>query len=282
MAAYRPADFAAREVVGRVSARTEGPPDVSVVLPCFNEAGNLGALVAELARVLDDLCVRAEVLFVDDASTDSSLETLRRLQRSEPRLRVLSHRINSGESAAQATGFRHSRGACVVTMDSDGQNDPADIPALLAALEDADVACGVRRRRLDDRVRRISSRVANTFRNAVTGDRIQDAGCTYRAIRREALQEVPVFNGMHRFLPTLLRLQGFRVVEVPVGHRPRRAGESKYGVHDRLWRGLFDCLAMLWWRRRVVPGARIGSDAIGGTKDGRTVPAPVAKIASAR
>lgn len=172
-------------------------------------------------------------------------------------MRLLRHRVNSGESAAQATGFHHARGEVVITMDADLQHDPRDIPRLLDVLgEGVAAACGVRGKREDGWVRRLSSRVANGFRNLVTGDRISDAGCTFRAIRREALREIPVFNGMHRFLPSILRFQGFLVLELPVAHRPRFKGQSKYGIGNRVWRGVVDCLAMRWYRRRCVPGRR--------------------------
>ena len=241
-----------------MSRRAQDAPDLSVILPCYNEEDSVAALTAELDAVLQRIDLSSEILFVDDASTDSTPSVLRDLASRYPRVRVVRHRCNCGESAAQATGFRHSRGHTLVTMDSDGQNDPADIPMLLALLEDADVVCGIRRQRMDDRVKRISSRLANGFRNAVTGETIADAGCTYRALRRGAVAELPVFNGMHRFLPTLLRIQGFRVVETPVHHRPRTAGVSKYGVGNRLWRGIVDCFAMRWWRRRAVPTERVG------------------------
>jgi dolichol-phosphate mannosyltransferase len=141
-------------------------------------------------------------------------------------------------------------------MDADGQNDPESIPELLAALPGFDCVAGVRRRREDNWVKRVSSKIANGFRNAITGDRISDSGCTFRALRREALAEVPVFNGMHRFLPSLLRFQGYRVTEIAVRHRPRTTGVSKYGVGNRLFRGIRDCFAMRWYRRRAVPGRR--------------------------
>jgi glycosyltransferase involved in cell wall biosynthesis len=144
-------------------------------------------------------------------------------------------------------------------MDADGQNDPRDIPRLLEVLQQADAVTGIRRRRRDTRTKRLASRLANAFRNVVTRDHISDAGCAYRALRREALYEIPIFDGLHRFLPTLLRLQGFRVLELEVTHRPRSGGVSKYGIHDRLWRGLLDCLAMCWLRWRAIPGNRVAS-----------------------
>jgi dolichol-phosphate mannosyltransferase len=233
-------------------------PDISIVMPVFNEEDNLEPLIAEIEGVMARVARPYEVLCIDDRSTDRSLDVLRRLQQTRPTLRVVRHRINSGESAGEATGFAAARGDIVITIDADQQNDPADIPALLAALApDVAAVCGVRRRREDDWIRRLSSRSANAFRNWATGDRIADAGCTYRALRRAALREVVVFNGMHRFLPTILRCQGYRVVEIEVNHRPRTRGSSKYGVHNRLWRGLRDCFAMRWYRARALRGDRI-------------------------
>jgi glycosyltransferase involved in cell wall biosynthesis len=198
------------------------------------------------------------VVCVDDCSTDGSLAVLKALRAERSNLRIVRHRINSGESAGEATGFAHARGDTIITIDADQQNDPADIPRLLAGLKPGvDCVCGVRRKREDDWLKRVSSRIANGFRNAVTGDRIADAGCTYRAIRRAAVREIPVFNGMHRFLPTMLRCQGYGVVEIPVNHRPRTRGLSKYGLHNRLWRGLKDCFAMRWYRLRALRGDRI-------------------------
>ncbi|OQA27721.1 MAG: Undecaprenyl-phosphate 4-deoxy-4-formamido-L-arabinose transferase [Verrucomicrobia bacterium ADurb.Bin345] len=236
-------------------------PDLSVVIPVFNEEDNLEPLLKELEGVLAGLGRSYEVLCIDDCSTDRSLEVLKQLKATRPWLRILRHGVNSGESAAEATGFEHANGDIIITMDADQQNDPHDIPALLDSLKDDIVAvCGVRRKREDDWVKRLSSRTANVFRNWATGDRISDAGCTFRALRRHALREVLVFNGMHRFLPTMLRLQGYKVVEILVNHRPRVKGLSKYGVGNRVWRGLVDCFAMRWYRRRCVRGARFESE----------------------
>lgn len=230
---------------------------LSVILPCFNEAENVVELTAELNTVLDRLGAASEILFVDDASTDRTLEVLRDLQQHYPRVRIITHQQRSGQSAGHASGFRFARGTHIVTMDADGQNDPADMPRLLKGLEQADAVCGIRRRRQDAWGKRLSSRLANRFRNVITRDRIVDAGCAYRALRRSALAEIPVFNGMHRFLPTLLRMQGYRVIEMDINHRPRRAGVSKYGINNRLWRGLIDCVAIRWLQSRAVPGHRV-------------------------
>lgn len=230
---------------------------LSIVIPVYNEEENLEPLLEELFPLLAKIGSAFEVICVDDASTDNSFIVLQKLKEKYPQLRSIQHRLNCGESAAEATGFAVARGKWIVTMDADQQNDPADIPALLEAAQNTDAVCGVRRKREDDWVKRFSSRIANGFRNWVTGDLIADAGCTFRAIRREALAEVPVFNGMHRFLPTLLRLQGFDVAEISVNHRPRTRGESKYGVGNRMFRGLVDCFAILWFRKRCFPARRL-------------------------
>jgi len=229
---------------------------LSVVIPVYNEQDNLEPLLEELFPVLKDIGWGFEVICVDDASTDNSFSVLQELNKKFAALRIVQHTFNCGESAAEATGFSHACGDWIVTMDADQQNDPADIPTLLKASQNVDAVCGVRSEREDDWVKRISSKVANGFRNWVTQDIITDAGCTFRALRRDALREMPVFNGMHRFLPTFLRLQGFTATEIPVNHRPRTRGKSKYGIGNRMFRGLVDCFAILWWRKRSFPAKR--------------------------
>ncbi|MGD2172408.1 MAG: glycosyltransferase family 2 protein [Gammaproteobacteria bacterium] len=232
--------------------------DLSIVIPVFNEEESLPILLEELATALGPLQRPYEILCIDDASTDSSASVLGELQKEYPGLRVATHRVNCGESAGQATGFQLARGKIIITMDADLQNDPADIPAFLEALTDeVECVCGIRKVRRDDLVKRFSSRTANRFRDLITGDRIQDAGCTYRAIRRRAVREILVFNGMHRFIPTLLRAQGYAIAEIPVNHRPRTRGYSKYGVGNRLWRGIRDCFAIRWYRARSLPADRL-------------------------
>jgi dolichol-phosphate mannosyltransferase len=232
--------------------------DLSVVLPVYNEAGNLEPLVEELTGILKGLNKSWEIICINDASTDDSLGILNRLKPSCPELRILNHTINSGESAGQATGFGWAKGDIIITMDADMQNDPADIPKLINALaRDVACVCGVRNVREDNAVRRLSSYVANKFRNLLTGDAVSDAGCTFRVIRRSALNEMIVFNGMHRFLPTILRAQACHVVEVSINHRARFAGESKYGIGNRLWRGIVDCFAIRWYKTRALQGNRV-------------------------
>lgn len=229
------------------------PPRVSLVVPAYNEEESLPALAREIRAALDAAGLSYELVFVDDGSTDGTLEVMLELARRDPAVRVLRQRPNLGQSAALAAGWRAARAPVVVTLDADLQNDPADVPRLVAALDEGwDVVSGVRVDRQDRWTRRASSRIANAVRNRLTGDTVTDVGCTLRACRAELLRDLPVFTGMHRFLPTLLRLQGGRVTEVPVSHRARRFGTTKYGVHNRLWRGIVDLLAVRWLQRRWI------------------------------
>jgi glycosyltransferase involved in cell wall biosynthesis len=225
---------------------------VSVVIPAYNEAPNLPALLAELAPSLESLGAPYEILLVDDGSTDATREVLAALQQGHPALRVLRFRRNAGQSAAFLAGFEAARGEVVVTLDADLQNNPADIPRLLRELEGKDAVLGVRAKRRDSFLRRASSRVANAVRRAATGDGLTDVGCSLKAIRREHLVDLPRFDGVHRFFGTLLVWKGLRVVEVPVDHRPRRAGRAKYNLRNRAFRTFLDLLAVRWLRARTV------------------------------
>jgi glycosyltransferase involved in cell wall biosynthesis len=220
------------------------------VIPLYNEADNLEILASEIRAAMEPGAESYEVLFVDDGSTDSSPEVLRRLAAEDSRVRVLQLRRNCGQSAALAAGFRHANGAAVVTLDADLQNDPADIPRLLHELENFDLISGVRSKRHDSWLRRMSSRIANRVRDAVIHDSISDVGCSLKAFRTEYLRHIPMFTGMHRFLPALLQLEGARVKEVPVGHRPRIHGETKYNIRNRLWKALADLFAVRWMQAR--------------------------------
>ncbi len=227
-------------------------PKISLVIPAYNEAACIGECVREAAGVLDQYGADYEILVVDDGSTDGTREALRELCQTMPRLRAVCFRQNRGQTAAFDAGFRNARGEVVVTMDADLQNDPADIPKLLDALKDWDVVCGVRAKRRDNLVRRISSRIANGVRNRLSHESIKDVGCSLRAIRSEFLVRLKLYEGMHRFLPTLLRLEGARITEVPVNHRPRLRGRAKYGVWNRLFKGLRDLMAVRWMQRRWI------------------------------
>jgi dolichol-phosphate mannosyltransferase len=228
---------------------------LSIVIPVHNEAESAPRLADEVDRVFDDRDDSWECIWVDDGSDDGTLDRLIELHRRDPRHHhYVSLEKRCGQSGALATGFRLARGRAIATLDGDLQNDPAELPRMIPMLERGrtDMVTGVRVVRNDRWVRRVSSRIANGFRNWVTGDHIQDTGCSLRVFYRECVEYVPVFTGMHRFLPTLVRMNGFMVSEVPVGHRPRPLGKSKYGVNNRLWRGLADCLAVRWMKARKL------------------------------
>ena len=229
---------------------TGTPVDLSVVLPVYNEAENLPILWEELVAVLPAVAGSAEVIFVDDGSTDGSAEVLESLAKADGRIRFIRFETNAGLSAAFYVGFQAARGRIVVSMDSDLQNDPRDIPLLLASLDRADVVVGWRQIRRDTWLRRVSSTFANRVRTRLTDDPVADSASSFRAMRRECLAAIPPYVGMHRFVPTLVKLAGFRVVEIPVRHRPRRFGHSKFGVRNRALRAFIDLLAVRWMIRR--------------------------------
>ncbi|TVP79852.1 MAG: glycosyltransferase [Puniceicoccaceae bacterium] len=231
----------------------------SIIIPVYNEAENIETVAREVKLALSKIEGECEALFVDDCSTDDSEQILKQLVERDSDFRMIRHRVNSGQSAAVASGFRMARGAWVGTIDGDGQNDPADLPSMLEKAEQLGVDCvtGVRRKRKDTRLKRLSSRLANRFRDWITGDRVSDSACGIRVVRAECTAELPVFNGLHRFMPTLLKAQGFSVEEVDVSHRARMQGVSKYGVHNRLWRGIRDCFGIRWYVNRAVAANRI-------------------------
>ncbi len=193
-----------------------------------------------------------ELVFVDDGSRDATWEKICEAARANPRVRGVRHTRNAGQSAALWTGIQHTNRPLLATLDGDLQNDPADLPRLLKELESCDFACGWRQNRQDTFVRRVSSRLARAARSAALGADFRDTGCALRVFRRAALTGVVGVNGLHRFLPILVAGGGFRVREVPVSHRARVAGVSKYGVWNRLGRGLYDLLAIAWYQRRRV------------------------------
>jgi len=223
---------------------------LSVILPVYNEVESLPLLWHELAEVLPRLTGFTEVIFVDDGSTDGSADVIRGLAKDDARIRLLRFEMNAGLSAAFYAGFQAARGRLVATMDSDLQSDPGDLPTLIARLDGADAVMGWRQIRHDSWLKRISSRIANGIRKAMTGDPVQDSACSLRVMRRECLAAVPPYAGMHRFIPTLVRLAGFRVEQVPVHHRPRQFGRSKFGVSNRAVPAFMDLLAVLWMMRR--------------------------------
>jgi glycosyltransferase involved in cell wall biosynthesis len=219
-------------------------------VPVYEERDNLEPLHGELCAALSAQAGGVEFVYVDDGSRDGSGEALGKLATQDGRVRVLRFAENCGQTAALAAGFGAARGEIVATLDADGQNDPADLPRLLAALDRADVVNGVRQQRRDGWVRRLSSKIGNGFRNWMTHESVTDVGCSLRVMRAAYLRRVKLYRGMHRFLPTLLRLEGARVIELPVSHRPRRSGRSKYGIANRLFVGVADVFAVRWMQKR--------------------------------
>jgi glycosyltransferase involved in cell wall biosynthesis len=228
--------------------------DLSIVVPVYDEEASLPPLWTELREVLERLGLAFEVVFVDDGSRDRSAEIIRGFREDDSRVRLVRLKENGGETAATDAGFKAARGRRVVVMDADLQNDPRDIPTLLSHLDRWDAATGwrVHRAQGDGLVRRVSSRIANQVRNWMSDESIHDSGCTFRAFRRECLRGLVLYRGFHRFIPTLLRMRGYRVIEVPVSHRPRRFGRSKYGVLNRAAVAFVDLLAIRWMKARLL------------------------------
>jgi len=228
--------------------------DLSVVIPVYNEEENLPPLWAELRGVLEGLRLAFEVVFVDDGSRDRSAEIIRGFREGDARVRLVRLKANAGETAATDAGFKAARGRWVVTVDADLQNDPHDIPALLSHLDQWDAVTGwrVKRSEGDSILRRVSSQVANRVRNRLSDETVQDSGCTFRAFRRECLRGLVLYRGFHRFVPTLLKMRGYRVLEVPVKNRPRRFGQSKYGVMNRVFVATADLLVVRWMKNRFL------------------------------
>ncbi len=241
----------AQERCLRLRRRVESD-SLSVVIPAYNEAENIAPLLERLQAALAGWPGEVEFLFIDDGSTDATLELLKRAQLREPRIRIARFRRNLGQTAAMEAGFHLARGRSMVTIDSDLQNDPAEIPRLARLLGEWDVVCGIRVRRQDTWWKRMSSRIANGFRNWATGDDIVDTGCTLKAYRRECVERLELYNGMHRFLPTLLRMRGYRVAQIPVSHYPRLAGRTKYDTWRRLKKGLTDVWAVRWMKKNWI------------------------------
>ena len=228
---------------------------LSVVIPVYNEVENIGPLLREVATALDGR-LEYEIIAVDDGSTDGALAFLQGLRHGLPVLRLVRHRRNCGQSAALVSGVRAARGPLIATLDGDGQNDPADIPALYAEHERQArqpgpvLIAGHRARRQDRWLKRLSSRIANGVRQGLLRDDCPDTGCGLKLFSREIFLDLPHFDHLHRFLPALFKRAGARVVNVPVNHRPRLRGQSKYGVSNRLWVGVVDLFGVMWLQRR--------------------------------
>ena len=239
---------------------TEPPVAVSIVVPVRNEAGNITPLITEIAAALDGLWPY-EIIYVNDGSTDETAQRLAEEMVRRPNLRVLRHERSTGQSAAVRSGIRAAHGAMVATLDGDGQNNPAFLPDLIAALEKGGgrvgLVAGQRVGRKDTGFKKLQSRLANKIRNAVLHDGTRDTGCGLKAVRRDVFLMMPYFDGLHRFLPALVRREGYDIAYIDVIDRPRHSGVSNYGFFDRLWIGIMD-LAGVWWlirRKKPTPVA---------------------------
>ena len=229
-------------------------PELSFVVPCHNEEANLAPLVEAIRTAATGAKRSWELILTDDRSTDGTWALIRELAGADPRIRGLRFAHNCGQSAAMFAGMKAARGRHIVTLDADLQNDPRDLPVLLNELERFDCVCGTRvasRAQGDSWVRLASSRIANGVRNRLSGETISDAGCCFRAFKRECVDNLKFFKGMHRFLPTLFKIEGFTVTEVPIRHNPRAAGTSHYGVWNRLFASFYDLLAVRWMKKRM-------------------------------
>ena len=226
--------------------------EVSIIVPVYNERENLVLLDQEITKSIKPLNKNYEVILVDDGSMDGSSELIRVLQEKNSTIRLIRFGHNHGQTAAFAAGFDKARGDIIVTMDADLQNSPSDIPLLLTAIKDYDVVCGWRHKRNDPWIKKISSKVANSVRNSLSDESIADTGCSLKAFRRECFKDIKLYNGMHRFFPTLMKMEGFSVTQVKVGHYPRIHGHSKYNIRNRLFASFKDLLAIRWMKKRQI------------------------------
>ena len=226
--------------------------EISIVIPVYNERENLTMLDEKISKSIKPLNKNYEVILVDDGSVDGSAELIRKLQDGNPHLRLIRFGRNYGQTAAFAAGFSKARGDIIVTMDADLQNDPADIPLLLEKINEYDVVCGWRYKRNDPWIKKLSSKIANSVRNALSEESIADTGCSLKAFRRTCFTNIKLYHGMHRFFPTLMKMEGFSVTQVKVGHYPRVHGYSKYNIRNRLLASFKDLLAIRWMKKRQI------------------------------
>jgi len=248
--------------------------DISIIIPVYNEQENILPLTREVIGAMKGSPASYEVVFVDDCSSDATWDRIEQARREDLRVRGLRHSRNCGQSAALWTGFEGTSSPVIATLDGDLQNDAGDLPRMIKQLEAADFISGCRAKRADSWIRRISSKIARLARRAALKVDVQDSGCAIRVFRRAALSAAFPFNGLHRFLPILVASAGFRTLEVPVNHRPRTAGVSKYGIGNRLWRGIFDLFAVKWFQQRRLARVEVisTSAAAGSEKDSTTPP----------
>jgi len=227
-------------------------PEISIIIPVYNERENLVLLDEQITKYMEPLNRNYEVILVDDGSKDGSAEIIRTLKNGNPRLRFIKFGHNHGQTAAFSAGIDKARGDTIITMDADLQNSPADIPLLLEEIKEYDVVCGWRYKRNDPWIKIISSKVANAVRNRLSDEKIADTGCSLKAFRRECFKNIKFYKGMHRFFPTLMKMEGFSVTQVKVGHYPRIHGQSKYNIRNRLFTSFKDLLAIRWMKKRQI------------------------------
>jgi len=227
-------------------------PDFSLVIPLFNEEDNLRPLAAGIVDAMNSLSESYEVILVNDGSTDDSGRVAKELCLQNPHFRSLVFQQNCGQTAALDAGFKAAKGKVIITMDADLQQDPRDIPLLLAKLDKYDAVCGYRIKRADSWIRLISSQIANFVRNKLSDENIRDVGCSLKVFKKECLDGLKLYDGMHRFLPTLIKMDGYTVMEVQVNHFPRKYGASKYNIHNRLFKSFRDLLAVRWMKSRKL------------------------------
>ncbi|HEY2329100.1 MAG TPA: glycosyltransferase family 2 protein [Verrucomicrobiae bacterium] len=229
-------------------------PVISVVIPCYNEQGNIVPLVTSISESLEPLKIAYEIVITDDCSKDGSWNLLQKLAADNPKICVQRLAKNSGQSAALWAGIKAARGRYIATLDADLQNDPRDLPKFLEAIKNADCVCGSRiekRRQGDNFIRQISSQIANGVRNWITHETVTDSGCCYRVFKRECVANLKFFRGMHRFMPTLFKIDGYAITEIPVNHQHRLTGASNYGVWNRLFASSYDLFAVRWMQKRM-------------------------------
>ncbi len=226
--------------------------ELSIVIPVYNECDNLVPLEEKLEEELSKLMLSYEIIFIDDGSNDGSPHIIKSLKKNNPRLKLIQFEKNHGQSAAFAAGFKAAKGKIFITLDADMQNNPADIPLLLEKIQDFDVVCGWRFKRNDPWIKKISSKIGNGVRNWLSQEEIADTGCSLKAFRRECFENLKLFKGMHRFFPTLMKMEGFRVTQVKVSHHARLHGQSKYNIRNRLFSSLHDLMAIRWMKKRQI------------------------------
>lgn len=224
----------------------------SVIIPLKNEEGNIKELIDEIEPVMESLKKPWELICIDDGSTDRTLSILEELSRTKPYLRTIVFKKNYGQSSAFSAGFKAARGEFVISMDGDRQNDPQDIPKMLSYCERYDLVCGLRKKRKDSAAKKLISVSANFIRSRFCQDGIQDTGCSLKVYRKKCLDAIKMYNGMHRFLPALFQIEGFSVGEVPVNHRERQSGKTKYNFLNRSLNTVFDMFAVRWMRKRQL------------------------------